>query len=432
METKKIEDFVNQTNEKLSNIEAGLNEKVDEKKLNDLKDELQSVKQNIEEINKVGDKTLTDYVKGLQDHNDKLENRMKEVEESGGSKKTNSDLIRDSIKSELDKGRESFLNKLSTEEGIELKADTVSFGNSFTESYYEAIPQAQRLPGIQMAPYPTPTVYNLMNVGVTSRRYIPYVERTDYTSGASMVDDKTAGGQADISFEDKQATVKKISVNLYVSRDSIEDVDYLQSEIQKLLNHDIVQKRENQILTGTGAGNNLHGLVYPSDPVARAFAKPTGFDKQQGVGNSTVLHAALTQVMLGKDNNFETGYMANGIVVHPTAIANMIEDRDADNAFRKHPLLSQDGRTFNGVQIVPSKYIDDDTFLVGDFRQCKPFVRRNISLKILDQNGTYGESDVLTFVVTFRMAFFTPSPHDYAFSFGTFEAAKSALTETLG
>jgi len=428
----KIEDFVNQTNEKLKSIESGLSEKVDEKKLNEIKDEVQSVKQNIEQINKVGDKSLTDYVKGLQDHSDKLENRLKEVEQSGGKNKSNSELIRDSLKAELGKGRESFLNKLSTEEGLELKADTVAFGNSFTESYYEAIPQANRLPGIQMAPYPIPTVYNLMNVGTTSRRYIPYVERTDYTSAASMVDDETAGGQADVSFTDKQATVKKISVKLYASRDSIEDVDYLQSEIQRLLNHDIVQKRENQLLTGTGAGNNLQGFVYSSDPIAKAFAKPTGFDKQAGVGNSTVLHAALTQVMLGKDNNFETGYMANGIVVHPTAIANMIEDRDADNAFRRHPLLSQDGRSFNGVQIVPSKYIDDDTFLVGDFRMAKPFVRRNISLKILDQNGTYGESDVLTFVVTFRMAFFVPSPHDYAFAYGTFEAAKSALTETAG
>ena len=426
-----VEEFVKQTNDKLKGIEKGLSGKVDEKTVNEIKDDVQSVKQNIEELNKVGDKTLTDYIKGLQEHSDQLENRLKEVEETGSRKnKSHGELIKESLKAELEKGRGSFLNKLSTEEGIEVKADTVAFGNSFTENYYEAVPQAARIPGIQQAPYPTPSIYNLMSVGTTSRRYIPYVERTNYTSGANMVDDVTAGGQADVSFEDKQATVKKISVKLHVSRDSIEDVDYLQSEIQRLLNHDIVQKREKQLITGDGSGNNLHGLIYPTDPIAQQFSKPAGFDKQNGVGNATALHAALTQVMLGKDNDFETGYMANGIVVHPTAIANMIEDRDANNSFRRHPLLSPDGRSFNGVQIVPSKYIDDDTFLVGDFRQAKPFVRRNISLKILDQNGTYGEQDVLTFVVTFRMAFFVPSPHNYAFTFSTFEAAKSVLTDS--
>lgn len=436
MENTKIKEFTDKVNQSINDIlkrqkEIGdaLQGKVDTKQLSELSENLKEVQDKLQ----IEGKDIGEYAKILQEHNNNLEARIKELEENkGGSYKTQSQLIYEGLKSALKEGRSNFIAKARTDEGIEIKANEVNFSNSFTENYYQAIPQDTRLPGIQQAPMPQPTVFNLMNPGVTSKRYVPYVERTGYTSGASMVDDTTAGGQADISFTDKQAIVKKISVKLYASRDSIDDVDYLQSEIQRLLNHDIVQKRENQLLTGTGTGNDLHGLIYSANPIAKPFAKPAGIKAVVEPSISDVLNVALAQISLGKDNDFETGYMANGIVLHPTQVVNMMGDRASDGHFRKHPLLSMDGRSFAGVPIVQSKFIDHDTFLVGDFRQARPFVRRNISLKILDQNASFGEEDVLTFVLTYRIAFFVPSPHDYAFVFGTFDSALSQLTKTAG
>ncbi len=430
-----VKEFTDKVNKSIADIQArqkeigdGLQGKVDEKQLEELKDEFSQVSQKLE----IEGKSIGDYAKELQKHNDNLETRIKELEETGGAgHKSQAELIYDQLQAGLKEGKENFMGKLKKEDGMEIKA-TVGFDTSFTESYYQAIPQDSRVPGIQQAPMPMASVWNLMNPGATSRRYVPYVERTGYTSGASMVDDVTAGGEADISFTDKQAMVKKISVKLYASRDSIEDVDYLQSEIQRLLNHDVVQKRENQILTGDGSGNNLHGLVYSGDPIAKPFAAPTGFQNLTDPDESAVLTAALSQVSLGINNDFETGYQSNGIVVHPVTRMNMLNERGSDGHYRKHPLLAMDGRSFNGVPLVESKFVDPDSFIVGDFRQARPFVRRNISLKILDQNASLGESDVLTFVLTYRVAFFVPSPHDYAFSFGTFDAAKSAITETAG
>ena len=420
---KDVKEFTEKMNGRLSEIEKGqkdvselLNGKADVETLEKAQDTLTELSEKM----KVDGKSMPDYVKALQSQNDKLETRVKEMAEQRQGQKSQGDLIGDSLRQILkESGKDGLINKGRTQDGLEIKANTITFSNSFTETYYNAIPQDQRLPGIQSAPLPMPTVFNLMNPGVTSRRYVPYVEQSGFTSGASMVDDETAGGQADIEFEDKQAQVKDISVKLYASRDSIDDVDYLQSEIQRMMNHDIVQKRENQLLTGTGAGNNLHGLVYSSDPIAQLFSRPTGVDQVNQPSIATVLYAAVTQVMLGQNTNFKTGYMPNGIVVHPTVLTNLMNETAEDGHYRRHPMLSADGTRLAGIPIIPSKFIDSDTYIVGDFAQARPFVRRNMSMRILDQNDTYGESDVLTFVLKYRMAFFVPSPHDYAFVYGS-------------
>jgi len=436
MDEPNVKEFTEKVNKSIADIQSRQKEigdelqknQLNEKQLNELRDEFSAVSQKLE----IEGKSIGDYAKELQKHNDNLETRIKELEQTGGAgRKSQAELIYDQLQAGLKEGKETFMGKLKKEDGMEIKA-TVGFDTSFTENFYQTIPQDTRLPGIQQAPMPMMSVWNLMNPGATSKRYVPYVERNNCTSGASTVDDVTGGGEADLSFTDKQAMVKKISVKLYASRDSIDDVDYLQSEIQRLLNHDVVQKRENQILTGTGTGNDLHGLVYASNPIAKAFAKPTGFKDLADPDESAVLTAALTQVGLGINNDFETGYQSNGIVIHPVTRMNMINERASDGHYRKHPLLAMDGKSFNGIPLVESKFVDPDSFIVGDFRQARPFVRRNISLKILDQNASLGESDVLTFVLTYRVAFFVPSPHDYAFSFGTFDAAKSAITETAG
>jgi HK97 family phage major capsid protein len=418
-------------NEIKSNVD-GLKSTIDgnKKSVEQIQEENNSLKEQLKNL------PSNESVQKMQEQVNSMDTEIKQLGEHQGKAdkfKSRSEIIEETLEKGLKpENKEAFLKELKSEKGkdIELKSE-INISNSFTTTYYESIP-SDPLTGVQMAPRPRPTIYDLLTKRPTTKLWVPYNERTGETDNSEMVGESTApGSSSDLSFEDKAAKVKKISEKMYVPQDSLDDIPYLRSQIDEALGYHIPLKREKQIIEGAGtsfaAGTELKGFLKSGDPIAKIFSQPTGLDDVTSPNNVDVLRAAMVQCMLGQNTDYKTGYMPNGIVLHPVQVANMELTKNADGLYELPGFFNPNGLSIKGVPIIENQFMDPDTYLVGDFRRSIAAVRKALNIKVLDQNASYGEEDVLTFVVSMRMAFFVPSPHEYAFTYGTFEAGKSAL-----
>jgi len=429
-ETKQVLDNIKSNVEGLKSTIDGNKKSVEQiqQEHNQLKEQLQNVPAN-------------ETAQKMQEQLNAMDTEIKQLGEHQGKAdkfKSRSEIIEETLQKGLKpENKDQFMKELKSEKGkdIALKSE-INISNSFSTTYYESIP-SDPLPGVQMAPRPRLTIYDLLTKRPTDKLWVPYKERTGETDNAEMVGESTAASSdSDLSFEDKAAKIKKISEKMYVSQDSLDDIPYLRSQIDETLGYHIPLKREKQIIEGAGtsfaAGTELKGFLKSGDPIAKIFSQPTGLNDITSPNNVDVLRAALVQCMLGQNTDYKTGYMPNGIVLHPVQIANMELTKNADGLYELPGFFNPNGLTIKGVPVIENQFMDPDTYLVGDFRRGIAAVRKAMNIKVLDQNASYGEEDVLTFVVSMRMGFFVPSPHEYAFVYGTFSAGKSALTEATG
>ena len=316
--------------------------------------------------------------------------------------------------------------KMPQDFGFDIKAVTLS---GITAIGTDSIPfslSAPLEPGVNK-PNNNPTLfYDLISKGSTSKEYVPWVERLLVTRGAAARGENTQFPESAITFVEKKIDVKKIADSMVVTNESLEDIDYIMSELMEVLQYNIPSIRDNAIFNGDGTGANMLGLT--ATDVAKTFARPAGIDKITTADNYDVLSAAILQVMLGNsagDAN-SIGFAPSAIVINPVDLHNLKMLRDNDNKF-KYPDLFMPSPSIAGVPIRTTTRMTAGSFLVGDFGMAKYFARRGMTIRMWDQNGTDPLFDRVTFTASERGALRVKTHDKFAFVKGTFAAGKDAL-----
>lgn len=377
-------------------------------------------------------------LKGLnekaQEQLDKIATEMKQWREAKGSKpQTTYEQLKSMHESEGFKG---LIDRKSNNFDFTLKANNITETLTVTDDSTNntRVIAEQRDPGILVPPRPRLTTWDLVNKQSTNSRLIQYTERYSETDGASMIGtDGSAGSQSDASWKANSVALTAISSYSKIHRDMLEDFGAVQAEINEVLNFNLAAKRNNQILTGTGAANQLKGLIYASDPWATAFSAPTAFTNTIPNANYfDVLRAAILQVNQGENTDYRTGYMPNAIVLNPedAAVLDMLV-KATDGQYIIPPYVSMSGGfvTVKGVPIVEDPFMTQGTYLVGDFTKAQARIRRGIELRVWESNEDDALNNLLTITATHRLGFFVKSHHAEAFVYGTFSAGKSAIEE---
>jgi HK97 family phage major capsid protein len=194
-----------------------------------------------------------------------------------------------------------------------------------------------------------------------------------------------------------------------------------------MLRNEIPMLRETKLLTGSGS-SDIKGIISSGTPYAQAFAKPTGFDSVAKTNNFDVLEAAILQVMLGSAASQKTGFQPNLILLHPADLSNMKLVKDDDGGYIIPPFAAANGLVVSGVPVAASSELTAGQFLVGDFTRAKAFVKRNLEIRLWDQNSTDPIYDLVTFTSSMRLAFRIKGPDCYAFVYGTFNTAKPLIS----
>ena len=279
------------------------------------------------------------------------------------------------------------------------------------------IPQAEREAGITRIVRRNPFILQLVNVGTIMSNVWEWVEQKNPDGGAAMTAEGAAKSQADFDLVVASANVKKVTAYIKVTKEMLDDVELMRSEIDQELTELINLKIDDQLLNGTGLTVNLTGIVtnataWAAGAFALAIPTPTRYD---------VLRTAINQVRV---NLFEPNY----IVVHPTDATGMELSKDTTGQYIMPPFIATDGTTVSGIRVITNTGVTLDKFLVGDFTKSGVRFKEGLTINVGYENDDFTKN-LVTILAEARLVQRVKSNHYGAFVYGDFSDAITALTK---
>ena len=279
------------------------------------------------------------------------------------------------------------------------------------------IPQAEREAGITRIVKRNPFILELVNVGTIMSNVWEWVEQKNADGGAGMTAEGAAKSLADFDLVVASANVKKVTAYIKVTKEMLDDVALMRSEIDQELTELINLKIDDQLLNGTGLTVNLSGInqtatAWAAGAFALTIPTPNVFD---------VIRTAINQVRV---NLFEPNY----IVMHPTDVTKMDLAKASDGHYVLPPFISNDGTTVSGIRVVSNTGVTVDNFLVGDFTKYGVRFKEGLTINVGYENDDFTKN-LVTILAEARLVGRVKSNHYGAFVKGVISTSITALTK---
>ncbi len=329
-----------------------------------------------------------------------LEKRAaREKEEGANEQKSLGDLVIDSAdyKAGMLTGSSRGSIKVTADRAAITSANTtVGAGRSQGTSL---VPGA-RVPGIFGLPERTLTIRDLVLPGQTASSSIEYVKETGYTNNAAPVAETTAKPYSDLTFDMTSAPVRTIAHLFKASRQILDDAPALRSYIDGRARYGLRFAEENQLLNGSGTGQNIHGLV----PQATAFNPAFAAENETGIDR---LRLAILQVVLAE-------YPATAFVLNPIDWAKIELTKDlGGNYIIGNPQGSLTPTLWN-LPVVSTQAMAAGEFLTGAFSfAAQIFDRLDIEVLLSSENVDDFEKNMFTIRAEERLAFAVYRPESF-------------------
>lgn len=265
---------------------------------------------------------------------------------------------------------------------------------------------ATRLPGVIAPPDRRMTVRDLITPGRMDGSVLEYVKETGFTNNAAPVAETVKKAESTMKFDLVSTTAKVIAHFVKASRQILSDASQLASYIDGRLRYGLAYVEEQQLLNGTGIGQNLLGII----PQATAFAAP--FDP---VGTETAIdniRLAMLQASLAE-------YPASGVVMNPIDWARIELLKDTTGRYIIGDPQGTIGANLWGLPVVTTQAITVDKFLVGAFKLgAQVFDRWQARVEVATENEDDFVKNLVTLLAEERLALAVYRPQ--AFIYGDF------------
>ncbi|MDX0331732.1 phage major capsid protein [Sinorhizobium meliloti] len=257
------------------------------------------------------------------------------------------------------------------------------------------------------------TIRQLLQVGQTESNSIEYARMVTRTNNAAAVAENTLKPESNYVWELDDAPVRTIAHWVPVSRQAMDDIPQLRSEIDGELRYGLDLVEETEVLKGDGTGQHLHGLV----PQATAYA-----DQGIPVVGATkidILRLAILQASLSE-------YSADGIVINDVDWADIELTKDGENRYIFANVIQMAGPQMWGRPVISTQSMDVDEFLVGAFRMAaKIWDRMDTEVLISSEDRDNFVKNMLTVRAEKRLALAVKRPQ--ALVTGDFATAIAAV-----
>ncbi|MVA71484.1 phage major capsid protein [Agrobacterium vitis] len=280
---------------------------------------------------------------------------------------------------------------------------TVGTGRSLATS----LVPADRRPGIVTPAQRVLTVRDLIAPGKTTAGSIEFVQEIGFTNNAAPVAETTQKPYSDITFDLKTASVRTIAHLFKLSKQMLDDVAGLISYLDLRGTTGLKLVEEQQLLFGSGTGQNLQGLI----PQATLFDNAL---RKTGDTRIDTIRRAIQQVRRAE-------YTATGIVMNPDDLAELELTKDADgNYIIVDPVEGGQGRIWR-LPIVDTTAMPAGQFLVGALATAaQVFDRQQVTFEISTENTDDFEKNMATARIEERLALAVYRPESLVT--GTFAA----------
>ena len=316
------------------------------------------------------------------------------------------------------KEKEDELKAMKEKSGASVQITLKAAGTmALSSNVIGQVPQAEREAGIARIVRRNPFILELVNVGTIMSNVWECVEQKNIDGGSAMTAEGALKSRADFDLVVASANVKKVTAYIKVTKEMLDDVALMRSEIDQELRELINLKIDDQLLNGTGLTVDLTGInqtatAWAAGAFALTIPTPNVFD---------VIRTAINQVRV---NLFEPNY----IVMHPTDVAKMDLAKASDGHYVLPPFISNDGTTVSGIRVVSNTGVTVNDFLVGDFTKYGVRFKEGLTINVGYENDDFTKN-LVTILAEARLVGRVKSNHYGAFVKGVISTSITALTK---
>ena len=265
-------------------------------------------------------------------------------------------------------------------------------------------------------------VRDLFPTQTTSANVIEYFRVEGYTSAASTVAEYEDGGpfglkpQTELAFSGQQAPVRTIAHWEAAHRNVLSDEPQLRGIIDNELLYGLRLEEDNQILSGSGTGDDLTGILNTSG--VQTYSWSSGATGPVADNKADALRRAATLAFLSY-------YQPTGVVLHPNDWEDIELVKDSNGQYLMAISIAVGGepRVWR-MPVVDTPAIAEGTALVGAFGiGAQIYDREQANIRIAEQHSDFFVRNAVVVLAEQRLALATKRPE--AFVDVTFDAAPS-------
>lgn len=359
---------------------------------------------------------VKDSLEKMQDHLDKLDIKL----QKSGSVKGLSQTIDQEIKAAFEKENiTKGLSEMKSTQMISVNFEVKAASTMMLSAYAGDRLTTDIDRTISKAPNRMPLFRNLVNVSTIKGNKVTWVNKEANEGGAGMTAEGALKSQVSWTYTEESADVKKITEFIKVSKESLDDLDFLRSEINTELIEGVELKLDEQISSGDGTGLNLKGIL-PQAPVFNV----TGTPLDKSVFNANKRDVLRSAVALIRKNRFNANY----IVINPMDGATMELEKGKDGHYILPPFTSVDGTKIGATLIIENEAIAEGDFLAGDFTKANLRIKEEININIGHSDDDFVKN-LVTILAEMRAVHYIKKHHKPAFVKGTFSTAITAINK---
>jgi HK97 family phage major capsid protein len=402
------EEMAQAINDKIEAIKTQVSDVVSKEDFTKLEKELSTIKSKVE------DETTTKTIEDLQE-------QINILKENNNARVNTFKSFEQQVAEQLEANRDA-LKALKGNANKEIVLKVVGNQTTANITLPVATPAAYSYQNdLTLIPAPDliPFVQNWTDNGTTDRVSLAYVDEVSQEGDAAFIGEGIVKPLIDIDYEIRYSAAKKVAGKIKVSEEALDDIPFMQSEINRKLRqrHDLVL--QDGILNGDGTGANLAGITdvaaaFAAGGLAVAITAPTNYD---------AIVATYNQIIVTSDGN----YVPNAIFVNPTDATLMKLTKDLDNNYIMPPFVGADGQVVNGVRVVENTKIPAGFYLMGDFTKAHVRTYKEFSIRIGYTNDDF-EKNLITLLGESRVHLWISENEKIAFVYDQFSVAKTALT----
>lgn len=360
LEKKGAEDLAllyNEYNEKVSaDLSASIEAKASKEDIEALKAEI--IKTNLEQT-----KTLNEALKEYGVAIKKLTKREKE----DAAKATNN------LYEGLKEGKD-VLSSIKEGKGGRLKFKAAATMLISTNVSGGNVPVEQRLAGLDGLPTREIRLLSIVSRGTASSNVISWVSKVNRDGAAAGTTEGTTKNQIDFDLVVNSENVIKFTAFIKISTEMVDDIDFMNTEINNELMDQMLLLIETQVYSGSGTGLNLNGILTQ----ATAFVAATAPLAVVNANIVDVLRTAATQIKIA--NQSAPTY----IMLHPTDVLGLKQTKRSttDKAYIDALQEIAGSLLLDGIPIIETTLVTQDTYLIGDFKKATVFDKGSIDIEV--------------------------------------------------
>lgn len=311
-------------------------------------------------------------------------------------------------------------SKFSDIEGMKAKKNSASleFEVKASQSYGDITlgeDFAAMRSGVTDQPVRDPFIRSLFSTIPLSTEFYKYVEQDTVIRDAQNVaicSPVTSTTKETLIVRNMSTQVVKDMMDFCV--DFVEDYPFMRSRITKLINESISLRVDQQLLLGTGAGNETFSIdSYSSEFDATNVVCPLNVSIQAANYVDLILGMQTQIVALGEENSF----------MPDTALVNFCDwfklvrsAKDLDNNYLDQRIVERNGQLFvGGMRVVTNPIVAPNTCYVMDSTKGEVLDRKTVNVDIAFQNKDNWESEIATIKGYVRINLWVPVNNQNAF-----------------